>query len=233
MKSNLSLLATALIGLAACSSPTSENVSDEAANAFAAKSVTGSRSFATDAAYDKPCHFLGEEIVQKAFNTGEAELAEHDLANGCAFEWAGNRVALTFGGSRPFGSVYQAEYQFDKQFKLVNAVAEMPAVEEDTTMTAPEGTASAAPAVAPEATSGHHEAAPAAATTGNGQFEPVAGLGDKAVWNAAAGALHVLYNNHIVSVTVSGKDAPEVRKKRAETMADLMLEKVAHGEAYQ
>jgi len=234
MKTNLSFLAIALLGLSACSRPTPENISKEAVTASVAKSVVGTRSLATDAAYDKPCHLLGEEIVRKAANIGEVEMVEHDLANGCAFEWGGNRVALTFGGVRPFGSVYQAEYSFDKQFKkTVAAVVETPAVDEAAALTgpAPEGTAFAGPAVEHAAADSHHEVAPAVATTGIGTFEPVVGLGDKAVWNAATGALHVLYSNHIINVTVSGKDTPEVRKKHAETMAELILEKVAHGEA--
>lgn len=230
MKTNLSFLAIALLGLSACSSPTSENVSNEAANASLAKSVTGSRSFATDAAYDKPCHFLGEEIVRKAVNTGEAEMAEHDLANGCSYEWAGNRVDLTFGGPRPFGSVFQAEYSFDKQFKTMVAVAETPVAVTPAEAT-PEDTASAEPTVEHAAMDTHHAAAPTVAATGVGTFEPVSGLGDKAAWNSVTGSLHVLYSNHIVNVTVSGKENAEVRKKYAETLAELMLEKVAHGEA--
>ncbi len=230
MKTNLSFLAIALLGLSACSSPTSENVSNEAANASLAKSVAGSRSFTTDAAYDKPCHFLGEEIVRKAINIGEAEMSEHDLANGCAFEWAGNRVELTFGGSRPFGSVYQAEYSFDKQFKTVAAVAETPIAVAPAEAT-PADTASAEPVAEHAAMATHQAAAPAAPATGIGTFEPVAGLGDKAVWNSATGGLYVLQNNHIISVKVSSKENAETRRKHAEALAELMLEKVAHGEA--
>ena len=231
MKTNLSFLAIALLGLSACSSPTSESVSDDAANATLAKHVVGVRSLSTDAAYDKPCHFLGEELVREAFKTGEVEMTEHDLANGCAYEWAGNQVSLTFGGPRPFSSTYQAEYSFNKQFGTAALAVAETLAEEDTTATAAEDSTVAKPAVAPAVAHTTHQPAPAAAMAGAGSFEPVAELGDKAVWDPATGAMHVLYSNHIVNVQVGGKEKAEVRKERAKEMAELILEKVTHGEA--
>lgn len=230
MTTKLIFLAIPLLGLSACFGPTTENDENAANTASLAKSVVGVRALSTDAGYDKPCHFLGEELVRGMFTVGETEMAEHDLANGCSYEWGGNQVAMTFAGARPFTSTFQAEYIFNKRYSPVPAVVAAPAVADsvatDSAETAP---AAAAPVeVAHASETAHHVAAPVS----GGTYESVAELGDKAAWNPVTNTMNVLYNNHILTVTVKTKDSAEKRKEHAKALAELMIEKLAEGEAY-
>ena len=72
-----------------------------------------------------------------------------------------------------------------------------------------------------------HLTKPAVST---GRFVAVPEVGDKAVWEPTSGAMHVLYNNHIISVTVATKDSPAVRKEHAKALAEVMIDKIAHNE---
>lgn len=235
MKTKLIFLAIPLLGLSACFGPTTENDGNAASTATLAKSVVGVRALSTDAGYDKPCHFLGEELVRDMFTVGEAEMTEHDLATGCSYAWSGNQVALTFAGARPFSSTFQAEYVFNKRYSAIPAVvAAAPVVADsvatDSAETAPAG---AAPAEVAHAGVAHaSETAHHAAPTPGGTYEPVAELGDKAAWNPVTNTMNVLYNNHILTVTVTTKDSAEKRKEHAKALAELMIEKLAEGEAY-
>ncbi len=39
-----------------------------------------------------------------------------------------------------------------------------------------------------------------------------------------------LYNNHIISVTVETKDKPEINKKHAESLSEVIIDKIAENE---
>ncbi len=223
---------------------------------YLAKKVVGVNMLTTDANYDEPCNVLGEEFVRSTFKLGETtEMSEHDYPNGCTFEWGGSKVSLAFGGEKPFQSIYHAEYIFNKKYQD-GAAPEADAMEEHGEKAplsgpAPEGTGAERPATSPEGSKSADVDADATAdndssnsvsgvtsaavkltkpAVSTGQFIAVPNVGDKAVWEPAKGAMHVLYNNHIVNVTVSTKDAPAVRKERALSLAEVLLDKIAEGE---
>jgi hypothetical protein len=248
MKIKLLILAFPLLCLA-CNSSTSDP-SDPAyqmeASPLVAKQVAGVRSLTTDFNYDEPCTILGEEYIRGLFNLPEtttlAEAHEHD---GCAFEWAGNKVVVSFGGSKPYASVYTAEYMFDKMYQAKPEVAVSEPVEEtdEAAQSGPESEGTVSEGSAADSThqntddkhpnhSGVTAATPPltehAVSTGN--FEAVSGVGDKAVWDATTGAMHVLYNNHIINVTVGTKDKAEARKEHAQNLAEVLIEKIAENE---
>ena len=262
MKINPLLYTLPVLFLSSCFKGDNATTTDAANDAagtgspYLAKKVVGVDMLTTDANYDEPCNVLGEEYVRGTFKLGETtEMAELDYPNGCTFEWSGNKVSLAFGGSKPYPSIYHAEYIFNKKYQD-GAAPEPEEVAEQGEKAplsgpAPEGTGAERPATSPEGTksadvdadktpdndssnsvSGITSAAvrltkPAVST---GQFIAVPGVGDKAVWEPAKGAMHVLYNNHIVNVTVSTKDSPEVRKERALSLAEVLLDKIANNE---
>jgi hypothetical protein len=236
----------------ACSSPssTSDPASQVDASPLVAKQVVGVNALSTDANYDEPCNLLGEEYVRTTFNLDEtAKLEEVHQQDGCEFEWAGNKVLVSFGGRRPYSSMYLAESLFDKMYQGKSEAAAMKPVEvaNDSTTSGPEteGTnaETSAKATVPEeathSTADNHPqhggitaATPhltkAAVSTAN--YEAVANIGDKAVWDAATGAMHVLYNNHIINVTVETKDKAELRKEHAKSLAEVLIDKIAENE---
>lgn len=236
----------------ACSSPssTTDPANNVDASPIVAKQVVGVNALSTDRNYDEPCNILGEEYVRSTFNLGEDTKLEEAIEHtGCEFTWAGNKVLVSFAGARPFASMYVAEYTFDKlyQGKRANAITEPVAVADDSTDSGPkpEGTNSETPATTENEETAHHTtddnqpqhggitAATPALTkhaVGTGNYEAVKSLGDKAVWDASTGAMHVLYNNHIISVTVETKEKPEVKKEHAQSLVEVLIDKISVNE---
>lgn len=236
----------------ACSSPSP--VTDPANNVDAspilARQVVGVNTLSVDRNYDEPCNILGEEYIRSTFNLGEdTKLEEAHEHNGCEFAWAGNKVLVTFAGTRPFESMYVAAYTFDKMYqgKPAAVMTEPVEVADDSTQSGPhpEGTNAETPATAENEKAAHHTtddnqpqhggitaATPAltkhAVSTGN--YEAVKNVGDKAVWDASTGAMHVLYNNNIISVTVETKDKPELKKEHALSLVEVLIDKISENE---
>lgn len=248
MKIKSLLLAFPVLCLA-CSNPgsdTADPASQMDASPLYAKRPAGVTTLTVDFNYDEPCNILGEEYVRSTFNLGEAtKLEEAHEHNGCEFEWTGNKVLVSFGGSKPYPSVYHAEYAFDKLYQNKPAVA-APVVEapESETVNSSEGTSPEAIVSDEEATEHHttddnqpkhggvtaatpHLTEPAVST---GHYEAVSNVGDKAVWDATTGAMHVLYNNHIINVTVESKDKAELKKERAQSLVEVLIDKIAENE---
>jgi len=183
---------------------------------------------------------LGEEYVRATFGVAEdVAISEGHEEDGCSFEWAGTKVDLSFVGTRPFESIFRAEYVFDVRYQNKPKAAEVPIEKpEPITKENPEQTATASAdpktdASADGATESDSVSLPTpmaepAVTTS--RFAAVTGLGDKAVWDASTGTMHVLYINHVFSVRVESKDSAATRKDRAESISEAMLEKISEGE---
>ena len=255
------ILAFPLLCLMSCfkgdNATTTDAANDAAGTAspYLAREVVGVHMLTTDANYDEPCNVLGEEFVRSTFNLGATtEMVELDYPNGCTFEWGGNKVSLAFGGSKPYPSIYHAEYIYDKNYQ--GGAAQVSGQSGETGQKAPlsgpatQGTGAERPVAEPEgsgsgdidadSTAGNDSSNSVSGVTSaavqfakpvisTGRFVAVPGVGDKAVWEPAAGALHVLYNNHIVNITVSTKDTPAVRQQRARSLAEVLIDKVAAG----
>lgn len=234
----------------ACNDPSSPSdpASQMEASPLLARKVAGVNTLSVDFNYDEPCNILGEEYVRQTFNLEEkTELAEEHAQNGCEFEWGGNKVVVSFGGTRPFPSVYQAEYIFDRMYqgkpaeKVTAPVSESALAE--SAISGPETEGTVAETSASDST--HHNTddkhpdhgGESAATppltkpaVSKGNFEAVPHVGDKAVWDASTGAMHVLYNNHIVNVMVETKGNAEQKKKQAESLVEVLIEKISNNE---
>ncbi len=236
----------------ACSSPSSPSdpASQMDASPIIARRPSGVTALTVDLNYDEPCNILGEEYVRSTFNLDETvkldEVHEH---NGCEFGWAGNKVLVSFGGSKPYESIYLAEYMFDRMYQDKPAIVMTKTIEaaHDSTISGPEteGTnAESSATETPDAPEHHttddnqpqhggitaatpHLTKPAVST---GHFEAVPNVGDKAVWDASTGAMHVLYNNHIINVTVETKNKAEVRKEHAQSLAEVLIDKISENE---
>ena len=178
---------------------------------------------ATDIEYDDPCVILDEEFMRGALTLGEdTKLEAVTQPNGCEFEWNGNKVALSFAGRKPFESIYNAEHEFDKMYKSQGEAMPAAAASAPEEVPATHQTEVAHEGAAPMA-----EAKPAVHAA---HYTTVAGVGDKAVWDAAEGVMHVLYINHIITVKVETKGSPDAKKEQAQRLAEVLIEKIADGE---
>lgn len=235
MKTKLLVLAFPVLCLACRSTEEAGNGAPGTDSPYLAKSVVGVRMLSNDVEYQKPCDMVGEEYIQHAFGVAHGtEMAEIDQPNGCEFEWGGNKVMLTFGGKKPYETIYLAEHLFDKQYQ--GAAAEAPEVSEEPALSGPEPEGTAAETPATESATSEQDSAAAAPmpiakpAVSKSAFVAMPGLGDKAVWDPAKNTLHILYNNHIVNITVETKDKPEVRKERAHMIGEVMIEKIVGDE---
>ena len=236
MKINPLLYALPALLLTSCfSSDTDSSTGStaESGSPILARSVVGVHMISTDANYDAPCTIVGEEYLRKTFNLSETvELEEVDKLNGCEFEWAGNKVMISFGGAKPYQSIYTAAYKFDKMYqgggsaetKAEMAEAMAPKADSMSTETLNAGVSEDSAASNAEAAKKVTLVKPAIQS---GEFAPVTNVGDKAVWNASEGTMHVLYNNHIIHVQVETKDKAEVKKERAQMLAEVLIDKIA------
>jgi hypothetical protein len=152
---------------------------------------------------------------------------------------------IAFGDSKPYQSIYKAEDTFDKLYQAKPA-AVLSAPVEEVTEAAPSGPEPAGTSAETAAADSTHantddkhptHAGVTAATppltahaVSKGNFEAVPNVGDKAVWDATTGALHVLYNNHIINVMVETKGKSEAKKQQAESLADVLIEKISENE---
>lgn len=247
MKINSLILAFPVLCLA-CNSPSTpgDPASQMEASPIHARQVTGVRELTVDFNYDDPCNILGEEYIRTMFSVPlTTEFEEIQADNGCAFEWSGNKVAVTFGGRKPFSSIYQAESIFDHLYQMKPVPKMTTPIEEttETTNSGPETEGSGAETSAADSThqntddkqpnhSGVSAATPPLTkpAVSQGNYKAVPQLGDKAVWNETTGAMHVLYNNHIISVTVETKGQSEAKKKQAESLAEVLIEKISANE---
>lgn len=263
MKINPLLYTLPVLFLSSCfkgdNGATSDSANDAAGSGspYLAKKVVGVDMLTTDTDYDKPCNVLGEEYVRTTFDLGATtEMTELDYPNGCSFEWGGNKVSMAFGGKKPYPSIYQAEYIFDKNFQdgAGQTPGQLIATNRNVALTgpAPEGTGAERAATTPEGSESANVDADSTAdndssnsvsgvtsaavrltkpAVNTGRFVAVEHLGDKAVWEPAKGIIHVLYNNHIINIAVGTKDAPALRKKRAESLAEVLIDKIADGDS--
>jgi hypothetical protein len=236
MKLKTLFLVLPALCLAACGTSNNTDSTNPAENAELAKRVVGVQILSTDGFYQQPCNMLGEEYIRATFGVAEdVAISEGQDEEGCSFDWAGTKVDLSFVGTRPFESIFRAEYVFDVRYqnkpKAAEATVEKPEPKPEQTASASADAktdTSAAGAAESDSVSLPVPMAEPAVTTG--RFTAVTGLGDKAVWDASTGTMHVLYINHIFSVRVESKDSAATRKDRAESISEAMLEKISEGE---
>ena len=249
MKINSLILAFPVLCLA-CNNPGSptDPASQMDASPIVAKQVAGVRMLTADFNYEEPCTILGEEYIRSTFKLKETtKLEEADGHDGCSFAWEGNKVIVSFGGEKPFASVFTAEYMFDKLYQGKHSAVVVSTVTDSSkiqTATSSEGEAPNA-IVNNAAGSMNHTMADdqpqhggiTAATppltkpaVSGPQGKAVADLGDKAIWDESKGAMHVLYNNHIINVLVETKGTPAMREEQAKSLAEVLIDKIAENE---
>jgi len=207
-------------------SDTSDPASQMDATPLLARHVSGLQTLATDNNYEEPCTILGEEYIRDVFKLEETvALEEGHHHEGCEFSWAGHKVQVAFGGARPYSSIYLADYMFDKMYQSKHETTAAPAVEDVNKMAESgpktEGTgAEGSPADSTHQTQNDHQPEHSGVSASmntehavsTGHYEAVPEVGDKAVWDAKTGAMHVLYNNNIISVMVESKTKPKFVK---------------------
>ncbi|MEZ0486462.1 hypothetical protein [Fibrella aquatica] len=252
MKQSAILLSFAFLGMISCRPATEEGANDSGAPL--ARQVVGVRSLSNDALYEKASTMLAEEFVRGTFNVEDGtEIETIDEKNGGKFVWGKNEVDVSFASSRPYQSIYHAEYAFDRMYQ--NKPATPMTEDADPDMTgrgplsgpAPEGTGAELPAesatgtIAKRDTSAQNDTAtsvsrvtaaaarlatPAVSTT---RFAAYPGIGDKAVWDASTKTLHVLLNNHILNVRVNTTDNMAMSRQRAAMLANVLFAEVVGG----
>lgn len=218
---------------------------------YLAREVVGVWQLSTDQrfGYDEPCNTLNEGFIQEMFEIKpDEELQTIDQPNGCQFKWKEGSVSVAFGGPKPYPSIYHAEYEFDKLFQggpgqvsgQMDETSQKPSYHGPN----PEGTGAERPAIEPEggaeadidedatanndssnSTSGVTSVAAqfAKPVVSTGRFVAYPGVGDKAVWEPSKNALHVLYNNHIINVTVQTGAKGVAAQQQASSLAKIVL----------
>lgn len=185
-----------------------------------ARRVTGVYLLSTDYHYQDPCNYLPEEFVRNLFQLGEKiELEKYSDPDRCELRWGSNAIGFHLESNKPFESVYQSEYHFNKLFEpQANKATDQNSTPKPTLFGPnPEGTGAEVPATTTDATSeqdstrgadpsgpleGMTRSTPPLTTparnTATGQA--MSGVGDKAIWEPGKKSLHVLFNNHVFSV---------------------------------
>ena len=218
------------------------------ASPFLAREVSGVWMLSEDHrfGYDEPCNMLDEGFIQNLVDANEVTTL--DYKNGCEFRTPKGNVTVAFGGPKPYPSIYHAEYIFNKQYQ--NQVGQVSGQMGETNEKPsyhgpnPEGTGAERPAIesegganadidddgsAPNDSSNSVSGITSAATkftspaVSTGRFVAVSGIGDKAVWEPAKNTLHVLMNNHILSIGLQTKAKPAERQQKAVQLAGVVL----------
>lgn len=235
--------------------PTTDDANDAAGTAspYLAKEVAGVHMLSEDHlfGYDEPCTMLEEGFIENLIDADEMTTLDHE--NGCEFHTPKGNVTVAFGGPKPYPSIYHAEYIFNKTYQgqVGQVSGQMGKTGEKPAISGPEpaGTGAERPAIEPEGgaqadvdddastpndssnsvsgvTSAATQFTPPAVSTG--RFVAVSGIGDKAVWEPAKNTLHVLMNNHILSVGIQTKATPAVRQQQAVQLAGVVLNNFTH-----
>lgn len=225
--------------LLSCGTPTTDDANDAAGTGspFEAREVSGVRMLTTDYNYDRICQFLDDGFVRGTFNLGGfTEMTTTDTRTGCRYVWPEGAVTISFGGYKPYSSIYDAEYTFDRLYQPIAMDEIEQAVDKPSLFgPSPQGTASEWPAIRspkPEhdslAFTG--DSLPATRLTEPAYRTPrltvVANVGDKALWNADKQQLHVLYLHHILNIGIKLREKPAVARQRAVTLARVIVEKL-------
>lgn len=212
------------LGLMACSTQERDNMDTGSAaglgDAHVARRVTGVYLLSTDYHYQEPCNYLPEEFVRDLFKLGEkVELEKNSELHSCELRWGSNKIGFYLESNKPFESVYQSEYYFNKLFDPKANQAADQNTESNPPLSGPdpEGTGAEGSAdmngTTPkqDSTRGADPGGPIegitkptpplttpAHNTPTGQA--ITGVGDKAIWEPGKKSLRVLFNNHVFSV---------------------------------
>ncbi|GAB3694821.1 hypothetical protein GCM10027592_16210 [Spirosoma flavus] len=215
------------LGLTACANQERDAMSTGSGagegDSHLGRRVTGVYLLSTDYHYDEPCNYLPEEFVRNLFQVSESvEFEKSSELHSCEFRWGSNRIGFHLESEKPFESVFQSEYHFNKLFQP-NA---KPVTQQDTIKKPvlsgpdPQGTGAEVSARMEDTTprqdstrgadpsgpiEGMTSPAPPlvepAKNTATGQA--VNRVGDKAIWEPGKKSLHVLFNNHVFSVVAN------------------------------
>ncbi|WP_080054465.1 hypothetical protein [Spirosoma aerolatum] len=214
-------------------------------DAYMARRVTGVWLLSTDYHYQERCNYLPEEFVRNLFHLGdEVELTRYTELNSCELRWGPNKIGFYLESEKPFESVYQSEYYFNKLFDpKANQIADQQArAEPALSGPAPEGTNAETPASTTsssqqDSTRGADPNSPIEGITKQtpplvapvqspSAGEAVDRVGDKAIWEPGKKSLHVLYNNHVFSVVAQMPGSQAVLKQGSIGLARLVIESV-------
>ncbi len=209
-----------------------------------ARHVSGVYLLSTDYHYQEPCNYLPEEFVKNLFQLGEGvELTKHSELHSCELRWGPNKIGFYLESGKPFESVYQSEYHFNKLFEPgANAGADQGTAAKPTLFgPAPQGTNAELPAPTNEESASTEQdstrgdaSAPLGGITkpapplveparNTATGEAVKEVGDKAIWEPGKKALHVLHNNHVFSVVVQMPGNSAKLKQSSIGLAKLVI----------
>ncbi|GAB4023356.1 hypothetical protein [Spirosoma koreense] len=243
---------TVLLGLSvlACSTQERDNMDNGTAaglgDDYVARRVSGVWLLSTDYHYQEPCNYLPEEFVRNLFQLGDkVELERSSELKSCELRWEGHKIGFYLESEKPFESVYQSEYYFNKLFEpKANRQADQNGESKPTLSgPQPQGTGAELPAstttASPKQDSarGAQPGAPLAGVTSpapklvepaqnTATGEAVDMVGDKAIWEPGKKSLHVLFNNHVFTVAASMPGDPAKLKQGCIGLAKLLIDSI-------
>ncbi|GAB3972593.1 hypothetical protein GCM10028806_24820 [Spirosoma terrae] len=236
-----------ILGLLGCSGQSSDSSdtgnNNQSGDGSIARRVSGTWLLSTDYHYQDRCNYMPEEFVRNLFKLGEnVELAKHSDLNSCEFRWGSNHIGFHLESEKPFESTYQSEYHFNKLFEPeANKSADSSEPKPTLFGPAPQGTGSESPADNTASTTeedsirgadpkapleGITHPTPPLATPAQNTATGVAvnGVGDKAIWEPGKKTLHVLYINHVFSVSAQMPGDPANLKQGCISLAKLVVD---------
>lgn len=245
-KVNLLLLG---LGLVACSTQERDNMSTGTGagngDPYVARRVSGMYMLSTDYRYQETCNYLPEEFVRNLFQLGDkVELAKYSGLDNCELRWGNNKIGFYLESKRPFESIYQSEYYFNKLFQpKANEAADQEEAKPTIFGPQPQGTGAEVPVgegptLKQDSARGGDPSAPLSGMTSpvpplvtpaqdTPTGEAVNGVGDKAIWEPGKKALHILYNNHVFSVVAQMPASPDKLKQGAIGLAKVVVQSLS------
>jgi hypothetical protein len=223
-------ISISLMGLLACGggSPGTTDIDSGGGARHASnelgRQVSGSRLLSEQYQYNMPCYYINESSIKSMFNLDDGTpITWKETESACEVVLNNKKVVvLSTTGSRPFESIFHADYYFNRLYHpkaLGRRGKKLPYTGPD-----PEGTSAESPTEGvgknPSTGNGAVAGAPndsvqvhaAPGQLASAQLndsdeqktgpQPVPGAWEKAVWDAKSRTLHILNLQHVFHITV-------------------------------
>lgn len=211
------------------------------------RQVSGSRLLSENYQYSTPCDYVNESALRTMFGLEEGTaLTWSESESACEVSLNNKKlVTLSTTSSRPFESVFHAEYYFNRLYQP-SALASR-GKKQFLTGPEPEGTGAESPVGGVGDGTAEDQASVAGAPTDSIQIhsdpgsvpsqlddnndmksrpQSIPGVWEKAVWNAKTRTLHILNLEHVFHITVNHGPTAAADSVHAAQIGTLLVKEV-------